>query len=129
MTGQGSTHITGPGGMSVELDFTTLDPYSFYAPGGQSSLAFTGASGSTLVIGGVVAEGTHKTSNMLGLSMNVHGAAVDPLAVSSGDGTCTITTDTATTTSIAGSFICKGLKVEKGTTVNASGTFSGTLGG
>jgi len=132
MQGSSAAHVQGPGGIDVDLQFNTMDPYSFYAgPRADSSLVFTDAQGNTLSLGGVVQKGTFKTSDSFGLALAVSGQPVGPLILTSGDGTCRITVDTATTwkttSKIEGSFACTGLVARKGILVDATGTFSGSM--
>jgi hypothetical protein len=121
--------------MDISLDFTTMDPYSFYGgPNAESSLVFTdevlGQPRGSLTIGGIIKKGTFKTSSNLSLSIWVTGhPPIDPLTVASGDGSCRVTIDMATsfrtTSSVKGSFRCNGVAVSHSQTVNATGTFAG----
>lgn len=128
--GTGQAHITGPEGTDISLDFSAVDPYSFYGgPKAQSSLVFFDSKGDTLSIGGVIHKGTFKTSGDLSLTITAMGAK--PLVLVSGDGSCRLTIDSAPPSTdvatVSGSFRCKGLAATRDTSVNASGTFSGTI--
>lgn len=128
--GTGQATITGPEGTDISLNFSAVDPYSFYGgPKAQSSLVFFDSNEDTLSIGGVIRTGTFKTSEDLSLTITAMGAK--PLVLVSGDGSCRLTFDSAPPSTdvatVSGSFTCKGLAATASTSVNASGTFSGTI--
>jgi len=143
MHGSSSAKIEGPEGLDLSLNFNTLDPYSFYAgPGSSSSLAFMdlfmGEVRGTLTLGGTVEKGTFKTSPDFGLTMFVTGhPPIDPITITSGDGRCRVTIDTATTwrttSTVAGSFRCndvvggRDVAAGKNVLVSVTGTFTGTV--
>lgn len=92
-------------------------------------MTFIDPTGNTLSIGGLIRKGTFKTSDTL--SLTITAVEKTSLVLVSGDGSCRVTIDSAPPASgvatVAGSFTCKGLAAAGKSTVDASGTFSGTI--
>ena len=110
------------------LAFSTMDPYSIYAgPSMSSSLAFFDDQGNALEIGGQLRKGTFKTTPYEALKVTIMQEPLGPLVLASGDGSCEVTIESATTASIAGSFICRDFPVDKRTTMDVVATFGGTM--
>jgi len=126
MAGTGNAKVTTGDGQVIDLNFSVMDPYSYYGGAtGESSLNFLDIDGDSLAIGGGLREGTQKTSNDVALSLVVLDAGGEPLSLTSGNGSCRITITTANNKVIEGSFRCPDVKVGKGTVLDATGTFSG----
>ena len=112
------------GGQTVAVTFDSAIEYPIYdPPDGVVNITWADSNGNVLVIGGTHMSGKpQKTGVDMAVSLTL--LEPQPEVFNSGDGRCTVGFTKTEPKYVAGSFRCKGMKGDKGTSIDVSGTFS-----
>lgn len=122
----GAAQVTVSGGVTANMNLTSLSAGVFSPPPGGMALVWNDNSGQALGIGGQSFTGNQNTTATLVLTFGVLSSGGGFEQFTSAKGECTVIIETAEDGHVAGTFKCSDVPGSSGTSADASGTFEAT---